>query len=131
VSGGVAHTPSRIGVAHGLLRELENAVERAVVLTSSNLIPLSVLRHVMPAFADSQHSLSFKIGTTWRELERQAVEITLAHTRGNKRIAARLLGVAVRTIYRHLEEQEQNDQGEEHASKSTAAKSIAADDLPS
>jgi two-component system, NtrC family, response regulator HydG len=76
----------------GNVRELENAVERAVVLTSSNLIPLSVLPHVMPAFADSRHSLSFKIGITWRELERQAVEITLAHTRSNKRIAARLLG---------------------------------------
>jgi two-component system response regulator HydG len=115
----------------GNVRELENAVERAVVLTSSNLIPLSVLPHVLPAFADSRHSLNFKIGTTWRELERQAIEITLAHTRGNKRIAARLLGVAVRTIYRHLEEQERNDQGEEDAAKATASKAGAADASPS
>jgi two-component system, NtrC family, response regulator HydG len=101
-------------------------VERAVVLTSSNLIPLSVLPHVMLAFADSPHSLTFKIGTTWRELERQAIEITLAHTRGNKPIAARLLGVAVRTIYRHLDEREPKDQMEEDAAKLKAAKTIAA-----
>ena len=43
----------------------------------------------------------------WRELERQAIELALAHTRGNKPLAARLLGVAIRTVYRHLDLNEQ------------------------
>ena len=86
----------------GNVRELENAVERAAVFTNSNIVPLAVLPQFMPAFADSLHSLTFKIGTPMRELERQAIEIALAHARGNKQVAARLLGVAPRTIYRHL-----------------------------
>jgi two-component system response regulator HydG len=95
----------------GNVRELENAVERAVVFTNGKQIPLSVLPHNVSAFAESRHSLTFKIGTPLRELERKAIDITLQHTRGDKNMAARLLGIATRTIYRHLERQESGDVG--------------------
>ncbi|HET9216376.1 MAG TPA: sigma-54 dependent transcriptional regulator [Terriglobia bacterium] len=87
----------------GNVRELENAIERAVVFTTGNLVPLSVLPQNVSTFGESKHSLIFKIGTPLRELERKAIEITLQHARGDKNLAARLLGVATRTIYRHLE----------------------------
>jgi len=87
----------------GNVRELENAIERAVVFTNGKQIPLSVLPQGVSAFAESRHSLTFKIGTPLRELERKAIDITLHHTRGDKNMAARLLGIATRTIYRHLE----------------------------
>ena len=87
----------------GNVRELENAIERAVVFTTGSLIPLSVLPQNVSTFGESKHSLTFKIGTPLRELERKAIEITLQHARGDKNLAARLLGVATRTIYRHLE----------------------------
>src|SRR5688572_15735396 len=87
----------------GNVRELENAIERAVVFTTGALVPLSVLPQNVSTFGESKHSLTFKIGTPLRELERRAIEITLQHVRGDKNLAARLLGVATRTIYRHLE----------------------------
>ena len=87
----------------GNVRELENAIERAVVFTTGSLVPLSVLPQNVSTFGESKHSLTFKIGTPLRELERKAIEITLQHARGDKNLAARLLGVATRTIYRHLE----------------------------
>jgi two-component system response regulator HydG len=86
----------------GNVRELENAVERAVVFTNTKIVPLSALPQIMPAFAESPQALIFKIGMPWHELQRQAIEIALTHTRGNKPMAARLLGIATRTIYRHL-----------------------------
>lgn len=94
----------------GNVRELENAIERAVVFTNGKLIPLSVLPQSVSAFAESRHSLTFKIGTPLRELERKAIDITLQHTRGDKNMAARLLGIATRTIYRHLERVESGDE---------------------
>ena len=97
----------------GNVRELENAIERAVVFTNGKQIPLSVLPQGVSAFAESQHSLTFKIGTPLRELERKAIDITLHHTRGDKNMAARLLGIATRTIYRHLERQENGEYGGE------------------
>ena len=93
----------------GNVRELENAIERAVVFTNGKQIPLSVLPQGVSAFAESRHSLTFKIGTPLRELERKAIDITLHHTRGDKNMAARLLGIATRTIYRHLERQENGE----------------------
>jgi two-component system response regulator HydG len=87
----------------GNVRELENAIERAVVFTTGTMVPLSVLPQNVSTFGESKHSLTFKIGTPLRELERKAIEITLQHARGDKNLAARLLGVATRTIYRHLE----------------------------
>jgi two-component system response regulator HydG len=53
----------------GNVRELENAVQRAVVFTNGQTVSLSVLPQFLPHFADSRHSLRFKIGTPWRELE--------------------------------------------------------------
>ncbi len=97
----------------GNVRELENAVERAVVFTSGTLVPLSVLPQNVSTFGESRHSLTFKIGTPLRELERKAIEITLQHARGDKNLAARMLGVATRTIYRHLEKEAEEAETED------------------
>jgi two-component system response regulator HydG len=114
----------------GNVRELENAIERAVVFTNTKLVQLSALPQVMQAFAELRHSLTFKIGMPWHELERQAIAIALAHTRGNKPMAARLLGIATRTIYRHLKRdadvrETQEDLGE-FKNRETIAEPLAA-----
>src|SRR5262249_36957232 len=90
----------------GNVRELENAVERAVVLTRASTIGEEDLpREVRPQTqADpGARGLSFPIGTPLDEVERQAIHETLRHTKGDKRLAAQLLGIATRTIYRKLE----------------------------
>src|SRR2546427_13148006 len=97
----------------GNVRELENAIERAVVFTNGKQIPMSVLQQGVSAYAESRHSVTFKIGTPLRELERKAIDITLHHTRGDKNMAARLLGIATRTIYRHIEKQEDGEPEED------------------
>jgi two-component system response regulator HydG len=97
----------------GNVRELENAIERAVVFTNGKQVPLSVLPQNVSAFAEARHSLTFRIGTPLRELERKAIDITLHHTRGDKNLAARLLGIATRTIYRHLEREGQHEPTED------------------
>ncbi len=91
----------------GNVRELENAMERAVVMTRSSTIgeddlPREVTTAV-PGETRSGHVLTFAVGTPLEELERQAIHETLRHTRGDKRLAAQLLGIATRTIYRKLE----------------------------
>ncbi len=37
------------------------------------------------------------------EIERRVIHETLRHTKGDKTLAAQLLGIAARTIYRKLE----------------------------
>jgi two-component system response regulator HydG len=90
----------------GNVRELENAIERAVVLTRTGIIdedalPREVRDAVAPAGAGS--ALTFAIGTPMPEIEMQVIRETLRYTGGDKRLAAKLLGIATRTIYRRLE----------------------------
>ena len=92
----------------GNVRELENAVERAVVLSRSATIgeddlPREVRAQTSVESAHGTRVLSFPIGTPLDEVERQAIHETLRHTKGDKRLAAQLLGIATRTIYRKLE----------------------------
>jgi len=100
----------------GNVRELENAIERAVVLTRSPTIgeddlPREVRSQTAPD--PGARVLSFPIGTPLDEVERQAIHETLRHTKGDKRLAAQLLGIATRTIYRKLEGEGGDDEGEE------------------
>ena len=87
----------------GNVRELENVVERAVVLTKDPIIDESDLpREVVGANAD-HHAITVPIGTPLEDVERRLIFETLQHTKGDKRLAAQLLGIATRTIYRRLE----------------------------
>ncbi len=88
----------------GNVRELENAVERAVVLTRSQVIQPEDLPPDLRRSSDQAgRVLSFAIGTPLEEIERKVILETLRHTKGDKRLAAQLLGIATRTIYRKIE----------------------------
>ena len=96
----------------GNVRELENAIERAVVLTragQSGTTPIidedalpREIRDATPGTA-SATSLTFPLGMPLAEIEMRVIHETLRHTRGDKRLTAKLLGIATRTIYRRLE----------------------------
>ena len=92
----------------GNVRELENAVERAVVLTKSSAVDVEDLprevRGAPPLASGSARALTFEIGTPLSDIEMRVIHETLRHTKGDKRLAAQLLGIATRTIYRKLEE---------------------------
>jgi two-component system response regulator HydG len=88
----------------GNVRELENALERAVVLARG---PVLQVDDLPPELRDPQaghgRQLTFSVGTPLEEVERRMIMETLKFTRGDKRLAADLLGIATRTIYRKLE----------------------------
>jgi two-component system response regulator HydG len=48
--------------------------------------------------------VTIKIGTPLDEVEKEVLLQTLKATKGNKRKAAQLLGINVRTIHRKMEE---------------------------
>jgi two-component system, NtrC family, response regulator HydG len=90
----------------GNVRELENAMERATVLSrdatiSEEALPREVRSAAAGTMTDS--SLTFAVGTPIADIEMQMIRETLRKTRGDKRLTAKLLGIATRTIYRRLE----------------------------
>ena len=91
----------------GNVRELENVIERAAVLCRSELLGLSYLPDAVASATPRPPSeLTFSIGTPLSEVEQRMIRDTLSHTGGDKSLAAQLLGISTRTIYRKLGENE-------------------------
>ena len=91
----------------GNVRELENVIERAAVLCRAEAMSLDDLPDaVANATPRPPSELTFSIGTPLSEVEQRMIRDTLSHTGGDKSLAAQLLGISTRTIYRKLGEHE-------------------------
>jgi two-component system response regulator HydG len=88
----------------GNVRELEHAVERAVVLARGGLIDVADLPPAVSQAEPAARVVSIPVGMPLDEVEQRLIEETLRLTKGNKELAAKLLGIASRTIYRKLKE---------------------------
>ncbi|HQZ82411.1 MAG TPA: sigma 54-interacting transcriptional regulator [Pyrinomonadaceae bacterium] len=95
----------------GNIRELENAIERAVIIASGRRIELEDLpASISAATGDSSNRkttgsrISFVLPATLPEVERELIEATLELTGGDKSAAARALDIGRKTLYRRLEE---------------------------
>ncbi len=87
----------------GNVRELENTIESILVINSPEVIDA---QHLPQEIRDSPGRLEvipIRIGTPLEEIEREMLIQTLRATKGNKRKAAQLLGINVRTIHRKME----------------------------
>jgi DNA-binding NtrC family response regulator len=84
----------------GNVRELENVVERAATLARGPLVTLGDLRTEFAATGPADPGLR----PTLAELERQYIRRVLEETKGDKRAAAKILDVSVRTLQRRVKE---------------------------
>ena len=87
----------------GNVRELENVLERAVVLARQDRVRADDLPQKVRTRGGPVRTITVSIGTPLDEVEQRLVNETLRLTKGDKRLAAQLLGIATRTIYRKLE----------------------------
>lgn len=82
----------------GNLRELQNVIKRATLLSQSNFIE----KEAIPSdFWDESSDVSFK-GLTKSEAEKEVILKALAAAKGNKSEAAKLLEINRKTLYNKL-----------------------------
>ncbi len=86
----------------GNIRELENAVHRAVLITKSGLIGVDDFMF------DENISHDLTPNRNIKHMEMELILKTLKDTKGNKAKTAKLLGVSVRTIRNKLNEYGKN-----------------------
>jgi DNA-binding NtrC family response regulator len=93
----------------GNIRELRNVLERAVIVANEGTLHAA---HLPPAFhlqpvtpgspAAFGPSITFKAGRRLSEVQQAYIELTLKCTNNNKKRAAELLGVSIRTLHSWL-----------------------------
>jgi transcriptional regulator with GAF, ATPase, and Fis domain len=121
---GISRAALRALIGHdwpGNVRELENAIERAVIIASGRAIELEDLPEAVagpaPARPARVHTLGngdaatleILIPSTLDDIERRAIQATLDYTGGDKARAARTLAIGRKTLYRKLEQYEQEN----------------------
>ncbi len=83
----------------GNVRELENAIERAVVLSEDGLIrPEHLVSQMQLSSVESVAGVATLKGAT-ESAERRAIEAALAESGGDRKAAARRLGISVRSLF--------------------------------
>lgn len=96
----------------GNIRELRNALERAVILAGEGTIGLEHLPSTFssaasPAKIDDDGDptqVKLRVGTTIGEAEKVLIQRTLQHTKNNKTRAAEILGISLKTLHNKLKE---------------------------
>ena len=83
------------------MRELENAIERAVALGSGPILHVGDLPTNLH-YATGRQAARIDELLPLEELERRAILRALRETSGDKLAAARLLGIGKTTLYRKL-----------------------------
>jgi two-component system response regulator HydG len=96
----------------GNVRELEHAVERGVILARGRLLDVADLPEAVTQTEPAARVVSIPIGMPLDEVEQRLIDETLRQTKGDKELAAKLLGIASRTIYRKLKERDDTQTGE-------------------
>ena len=109
----------------GNVRELENAIERAVIIASGRQIelddlPEAISKRAFEAFAQARQErakaasegnsvgIEIELPAAMDEIEKQIIEATLDYTGGDKSRASRLLNIGRKTLYRKLEQYEKD-----------------------
>ncbi len=86
----------------GNVRELENAIERAAVLSTTEVIDADHLPREVLGIEQYTNEIRIPVGTTMGAAKQQIIDATLQSVDGDKQLAASMLGIASRTIYRAL-----------------------------
>ncbi len=90
----------------GNIRELQNQIEKAIILCKGNELQLTDFTEIDINGDIPRREINIPLGIPLDEIEKIIITETLKLTKGDKNLAAKLLGIATRTIYRKINPEE-------------------------
>jgi DNA-binding NtrC family response regulator len=88
----------------GNVRELKNAIHRAYILADDELDLRAAMQSTGSTRAPVLDTIAVRIGAPLADVERELILATMDRCEGNKRHAAKVLGVSLKTLYNRLHE---------------------------
>jgi DNA-binding NtrC family response regulator len=88
----------------GNVRELRNAIGRAHVLAADTITPEDLPPGVVEGGPIDRGHLRIAVGSPLAQVERRAILATVEHLGGDKKAAAKALGVSLKTLYTKLKQ---------------------------
>jgi len=89
----------------GNIRELENTIERAVILClGEQITPQDLPQHLLSEDVRIMKNTKAEGGFTLRDMEREVIKTTLAKAGNNKSLTAKKLGVSRQTLLNKIKE---------------------------
>ncbi len=89
---------------NGNVRELENTIERAMVLSSGQELKIDLVSRKKQRFINEEATLKESIREISREIGKERILEALIRTKMNHKEAARLLGISRATLYNKIRE---------------------------
>jgi len=86
----------------GNVRELQNCIENMVVMANGPTLGPELLPAEIGRTAEAGAESGFAVGLTMREIEERAIRETLGSVGGNRKRAAAILGIGLRTLHRKI-----------------------------
>jgi transcriptional regulator with PAS, ATPase and Fis domain len=97
----------------GNVRELRNVLERAAIVTGTGFVRVTDLPSPALGAATGHHTkqspgqhggIGLQPGQRLMKLEEEYIKLTLEHVRGNRKLAAEMLGISLRTLQNRIAE---------------------------
>ena len=90
----------------GNVRQLRNMLERAFIISDRAITAEALAQPLLPGASTlaptGEPGVHVAVGSSLADAERQLIAATLRHHRGDKRRAARVLGISLKTLYNRL-----------------------------
>ncbi|MCI0652608.1 MAG: sigma-54 dependent transcriptional regulator [Planctomycetes bacterium] len=97
----------------GNIRELENALERALILTDAAMIGIADLPESIRRATPVEPETCLELERATASFERQHIHRVISACEGDKKRAAKMLGVSLSSLYRKLDLQGSRSESEE------------------
>ncbi|MFC1717094.1 sigma-54 interaction domain-containing protein, partial [Candidatus Poribacteria bacterium] len=90
----------------GNVRELKNCIEGMVVMTRRSSLGVTDLPKRIVRAGDDSWQVDIHVGMSVKDAERELIVETLKYTNNNKALAAKILNMGLRTLFRKVKEYE-------------------------
>ena len=88
----------------GNVRELKNCIEGMVVMARRASIGVNDLPKYIRRIGDDKWTVDIHVGMSAKDAERELIAETLRYTNNNKALAAKILNMGLRTLFRKVKE---------------------------